>query len=82
MKPLSINHFIQSLTEQIKELTTLNREQEKKLSNFLSTQLNMQASMLELSTKLSKEGLIDNKTKLHLQNIDKGIKLLITKIKK
>ena len=77
-----IYHFIQSLTEQIRELNTLNREQEKKLSNFLSTQLNTQATILELSSKLSKEGLMDKKTKLHLQNIDKGIKLLITKIKK
>ena len=77
-----IYHFIQSLTEQIRELNTLNREQEKKLSNFLSTQLNTQATILELSSKLSKEGLMDKKTKLHLQNIDRGIKLLITKIKK
>ena len=77
-----IYHFIQSLTEQIRELNKLNREQEKKLSNFLSTQLNTQLNILELSSKLSKEGLMDKKTKLHLQNIDKGIKLLITKIKK
>ena len=77
-----IYYFIQSLTEQIRELTTLNRSQEKKLSNFLSTQLNTQASILELSTQLSKEGFMDNKTKLHIHNIDKGIKLLIAKIKK
>ena len=38
--------------------------------------------ILELSSKLSKEGLMDKKTKLHLQNIDKGIKSLITKLKK
>ena len=66
----------------MKELAKLNREQEKKMSNFLSAQLNTQSSILELSTKLSQEGLIDKKTKLHLQNIDKGIKFLATKIKK
>ena len=79
---MNYDRFIQSLTEQIRELNKLNRDQEKKLSNFLSTQLNTQSNILELSSKLSKEGLMDKKTKLHLQNIDKGIKLLITKIKK
>ena len=74
--------FLQSVTENIKDLTSIGRDQEKKLSNFLSTQLNTQSSILELSLKLSKEGLMDKKTKLHLQNIDRGIKLLITKIKK
>ena len=77
-----IHYFIQSLTEHTRELATIGRDQEKKLSTFLSTQLNTQASILELSTQLSKEGVMDKKTKLHLQNIDKGIKLLITKLKK
>ena len=77
-----IYYFIQSLTDQIRELTSLSREQEKKLSNFLSTQLNTQSSFFQLSAKLSKEGLIDKKTKLHLINIDKGIKVLISKLKK
>ena len=77
-----ISYFIQSISEQIREITNLGREQEKKLSNFLSTQLNTQNNILQLSSLLSKEGLIDKKTKLHLQNIDKGIKLLISKTKK
>ena len=38
--------------------------------------------VLELSNQLSKEGIIDKKTKLHLQNIDKGVNQLIKKIKK
>tara|TARA_B100001123_G_C15191239_1_gene979467 strand:- start:230 stop:1273 length:1044 start_codon:yes stop_codon:yes gene_type:complete len=74
--------FIQSVTENIKDLTNITRDQEKKMSNFLSAQLNTQSSILELSTKLSNEGVLDKKTKLHLQNIDKGIKFLATKIKK
>ena len=65
-----------------KTLNTLNKEQEKKLSNFLSTQLNTQTSMLQLTTQLSQEGVMDKKTKIHLESIDKGIKQLITKIKK
>ena len=77
-----IHYFVQSLTEHTRELATIGRDQEKKLSTFLSTQINTQASILELSTQLSKEGVMDKKTKLHLQNIDKGIKLLITKLKK
>ena len=77
-----VYYFIKSLTEQIKELNTLNKEQEKKLSNFLSTQLNTQTSMLQLTTQLSQEGVMDKKTKIHLESIDKGIKQLITKIKK
>lgn len=75
-------YFIQSLTDQIRELTSHGREQEKQLSNFLTTQLNTQASMLQLTTQLSQEGIMDKQTKLHLQNIDKGIKQLITKFKK
>ena len=77
-----IHYFIQSITDHIRELTNVGRDQEKKLSTFLSTQLNTQANILELSKKLSKEGVMDKTTKLHLQNIDKGIKLLIAKLKK
>jgi len=77
-----IHYFIQSITDHIRELTNVGRDQEKKLSTFLSTQLNTQASILELSKKLSKEGVMDKATKLHLQNIDKGIKLLIAKLRK
>ena len=73
---------IQSLTDQIRELTSHSSEQEKKLSNFLSTQLNTQASMLQLTTQLSQEGVMDKQSKFHLQNIDKGIRQLITKLKK
>ena len=34
------------------------------------------------SNQFSKEGLVDKKTKTHLNNIDKSIKQLIAKIKK
>ena len=77
-----IHYFIQSLSENIRELATLGRQQEKKLSTFLSTQLNTQASILELTSSLSKQGLIDKKTKTQLQNIEKNIKQLNSKLKK
>ena len=74
--------YMKSLTEQIKKLTTHSREQEKKLSSFLSTQLNTQASILQLTTELSAKGLVDSETKKILRNIDKGIQLLKSSSKK
>ena len=55
---------------------------DKKLSNFLSTQLNTQSSMLQLTNQLNENGLIDKKTKKIFENLDKGIKQLISKNKK
>ena len=55
--------YMKSLTEQLRELTNSSRDQEKKLSNFLSTQLNTQSSILQLINLLSKDGLLDSKTK-------------------
>ena len=64
-----------------KKLNVSSREQEKKLSNFLSTQLNTQSNMLQLMSQLNEEGLIDVKTKKYFENIDKGIQQLITNSK-
>ncbi len=74
--------YMKSLTDQIKELNSNSREQDKKISNFLSTQLNTQANMLQLTNQLNKEGLIDKKTKKYFENIDKGIQQLLTNLKK
>ena len=73
---------LQSLNEQLKQINKNSVEIDKKLSNFLSTQLNAQSSMLQLSNQLSKEGIIDSKTKKYFENIDKGIQKLITAKKK
>ena len=73
--------YMKSLTEQIKELNINSREQDKKLSNFLSTQLNTQSSMLQLTSQLSQEGLIDKQTKKYFKNIDMGIQQLLSKFK-
>jgi hypothetical protein len=71
--------YMKSLTEQMKELNNNSRDQDKKLSNFLSMQLNTQASMLQLTDQLNKEGLIDSQTKKYFENIDKGIQQLLSK---
>lgn len=74
--------YMQSLTEQMKELNVNSRGQDKKLSNFLSTQLNLQSNMLQLTSQLSQEGLIDKQTKKYFENIDKGIQQLLSNSKK
>ena len=73
---------LQSLNEQLKQIGKNSIEIDKKLSNFLSTQLNVQSSMLQFSNQLSKEGMIDTKTKKYFENIDKGIQKLISAKKK
>ena len=73
---------LQSLNEQLKQISNNSVDMDKKLSNFLSTQLNVQSSMLQLSNQLSKEGIIDSTTKKYFENIDKGIQELITANKK
>ena len=56
----------------------LSPQAHQKLSNFLSTQLNTQSSIMQLSDKLSKDGVIDSNTKKNIQNIEKSIKELIS----
>ena len=73
---------MQSLTNQMKDLNTNSREQEKKISNFLSTQLNTQSSILQLTSQLSQEGIIDKQTKKYFENIDKGIQKLLSQSQK
>ena len=73
--------YMQTLAEQMKELNLSSREQNKKLSNFLSTQLNTQTNIHQLISLLREEGLIDKKTKKNFENIDKGIQQLLTKKK-
>ena len=69
--------YMKSLTEQLSNLNASAREQDKKLSNFLSTQLNSQSNILQLTTQLAQEGVLDAKTKKYFANIDKGIQQLI-----
>ena len=66
----------------MKKMSKGSIEIDKKLSNFLSTQLNTQSSIMQLSDQLSKDGIIDSTTKKNIQNIEKGIKELISYKKK
>ena len=69
--------YMKSQTEQLSNLSANTREQDKKLSNFLSSQLNSQSSILQLTNQLAQEGVLDAKTKKYFENIDKGIQQLI-----
>ena len=73
--------YIESLSNNLNNLTNSFQEQDKKLSNFLSTQLNTQTSMLQLTSKLSQEGVMDAASKKHLKNLDLGIQKLIASTK-
>ena len=70
--------YIQDLSKNLNKLTVTIQEQEKQLSSFLSTQLNTQSSMLQLTTKLSQEGVMDAESKKHLKNLDLGIQKLVS----
>ena len=73
---------MKELTSNLDKLTNFMQDQDKKLSNFLTTQLNTQASMLQLTTKLTQQGVMDEASKKHLKNLDSGIQKLITINKK
>ena len=74
--------YMQTLSEQLRDINKSAREQDKKLSNFLSTQLNVQSNILELTNQLSKDGFVDSETKKYLSSINKGIKELSLSSKK
>ena len=74
--------YLQSLTEQLSEINKNSRELDKKLSNFLSTQLNIQSNILNLTNELNKDGIIDKSSKKYFENIDKGIQKLVSNLKK
>jgi len=74
--------YMNSLTELMKTLNQNSRDQDKKLSNFLSTQLNIQSSILKFTDQLSQDGLIDEKIKQNFENIDRGIQQILSQSKK
>ncbi len=77
-----INAYLKELNDHIKKIQNNSLDLDKKLSNYLSTQLNTQSSMLSLTTQISKSKLFDPKTKKIFENLDKQIKKLISKTKK
>ena len=54
---------MQAVSEQLRDISKNSKDLDKKLSNFLSTQLNVQSDILKLTNELTKNGLIDTKTK-------------------
>ncbi len=77
-----INNYLKQLTEQIKSTNKNSADLEEKLSNFLSTQLNTQASILQIISKINEKGILDDSTKKIFVNLNKGIQELTAKNKK
>ncbi|PPR49000.1 MAG: hypothetical protein CFH14_01158 [Alphaproteobacteria bacterium MarineAlpha5_Bin4] len=77
-----IYSHLKEINKQIKQINNNSVDLDKKLSNFLSTQLNIQTSILQLVEQLNRNGLFDKKTKKLFENLDKGINHLISKKKK
>ena len=73
---------MQSLNQQLHDINSSSKEQDKKLSNFLSTQLNTQSNILNLTNKLSQDGLLDSKTIKNIESINKGIDQLSNSMRK
>ena len=77
-----INTNLNSLNEQIKNTNSHSAGIDEKLSNFLSTQLNTQSSILQLINKISEEGFLDSSTKKIFEDLNINIQKLNTKNKK
>ncbi len=74
-------NYLKSLSEQMKDLNKNSKEQDKKLSNYLSTQLNTQSDIVKFTNQLSKEGILDKESKKYFKNIDKNLQGLLSKLK-
>ena len=77
-----INTNLTSLNEQIKNTNSHSAGIDEKLSNFLSTQLNTQSSILQLINKINEEGFLDSSTKKIFEDLNINIQKLNTKNKK
>ena len=77
-----INTNLSQLNAQIKNVNSHSAGIDEKLSNFLSTQLNTQSSILQLINKINEEGILDNSTKKIFEDLNHSIQELNTKNKK
>ena len=77
-----INSNFSQLNDQIKKVNIHSAGIDEKLSNFLSTQLNTQSSILQLINKISEQGILDNSTKKIFEELNSSIKKLNSKNKK
>ena len=77
-----INQNLSQLNEQIKNVNNYSAGLDEKLSNFLSTQLNTQSSILQLINKINEKGIIDSSTKKIFEDLNNSIQELNAKNKK
>jgi len=77
-----INSNLSKLNEQIKNVNSISAGIDEKLSNFLSTQLNTQSSILQLINKINEQGFLDDSTKKIFADLNQSIQELKAKNKK
>ena len=77
-----INNILSKLSEQIKNANNHSAGLDEKLSNFLSTQLNTQSSILQLINKINEQGILDSSTKKIFADLNTSIQELNVKNKK
>ena len=75
-----INNYLAQLSEQIKSVNKNSAGLDEKLSNFLSTQLNTQSTILQLINKINEQGILDSSTKKIFNDLNKSIQELNIKI--
>ena len=75
-----INIHLTQLSKQIKNVNNHSAGLDEKLSNFLSTQLNTQSSILQLINKINDQGILDSSTKKIFDDLNKSIQELNSKI--
>jgi biopolymer transport protein ExbB/TolQ len=77
-----INSNLSQLNDQIKNANNHSAGLDEKLSNFLSTQLNTQSSILQLINKINEQGILDNSTKKIFEDLNNTIQELNANNKK
>ena len=76
---IKISENLNKFNETLNKININSTKTDKQLSNFLSTQLNTQSSLINLTDQISKNGILEaKKIKDYFQNIEKELK----KIKK
>ena len=68
-----INKYLSELSNQIKNTNNQSTKLDEKLSNFLSTQLNTQSSILQLINKINEQGILDSSMKKIFDDLNKSI---------
>ena len=77
-----ISKYLSELSNQIKIVNNQSAKLDEKLSNFLSSQLNTQSSILQLINKINEQGILDSSTKKIFDNLNKNIQEFNKKTKK